>query len=366
MERESISPFQLFLLVMLFELGSAVVVPLGLDAKQDAWIAILLALVPAVGLIWLYSFLHRRYPNRTLIGTLQTLLGKPTGWTVGLLYVTYFMYIATRVLRDFAELLDASFFPQTPMMIETVLMVFSIAYVVSLGIDVIAKTGQIFACLYLLSLLVAVLLLLFSGAVEMESLQPVAEDWKRIFEAAFPVVYTFPFGEMIVFTMLFPYVRPKSNVMGTAIGAMVLSGLVISLVVATEIAALGANIVSRGSFPLLTTIAKVNIADFIQRVEVLALLILIVGLFFKIALFFYAALIGAAELFRRKSHQPLVLPFSIILILLSMMIAGNLPEHIQEGLKAVPWYLHLPMQTGLPVLLSIIALIRGRSRKAGV
>ncbi|MED1471752.1 GerAB/ArcD/ProY family transporter, partial [Bacillus salipaludis] len=56
MDKIKISASQLFVLVFLFEMGSSILFGLGANAKQDAWIAILLGL--AGGLI--VFFIHNR------------------------------------------------------------------------------------------------------------------------------------------------------------------------------------------------------------------------------------------------------------------------------------------------------------------
>jgi len=43
MEKAKISASQLFILMVLFELGSALLVPLAIRAKQGAWLAICMA-----------------------------------------------------------------------------------------------------------------------------------------------------------------------------------------------------------------------------------------------------------------------------------------------------------------------------------
>ena len=54
MEKAKISATQLFVLVVLFEMGSAILVGIASDAKQDAWIAILLGLAGGIsGLFYL-------------------------------------------------------------------------------------------------------------------------------------------------------------------------------------------------------------------------------------------------------------------------------------------------------------------------
>ncbi|MDR7246351.1 GerAB/ArcD/ProY family transporter, partial [Priestia megaterium] len=54
MEKAKISSSQLFILMVLFELGSALLVPLAIDAKQDAWLAILLGMVFSFVLLLVY------------------------------------------------------------------------------------------------------------------------------------------------------------------------------------------------------------------------------------------------------------------------------------------------------------------------
>ena len=102
---EKISPFQLFCLMYLFELGSAIVVGLGLQAKQDAWLAILLGMVGGLCLFQIYHYLYLQFPNQQLTSYITTILGKFIGLPISIIYCLYFLYIAARVLRDFGDLL---------------------------------------------------------------------------------------------------------------------------------------------------------------------------------------------------------------------------------------------------------------------
>ena len=54
MVKEYISLTQLFVLIFNFLLGSSIVIGLGKDAMQDAWIAIFLMTFIGVGLMYLY------------------------------------------------------------------------------------------------------------------------------------------------------------------------------------------------------------------------------------------------------------------------------------------------------------------------
>ncbi|MCB5894968.1 spore germination protein, partial [Faecalicatena fissicatena] len=52
MEKAKISSYQLFVLIFMFELGSALLLGIGSGAKQDAWLAILSGL--SVGFFLFY------------------------------------------------------------------------------------------------------------------------------------------------------------------------------------------------------------------------------------------------------------------------------------------------------------------------
>src|SRR5687768_11408262 len=107
MEQIKIKASQMCFLIILFEMGSALVVGVGTNAKQDAWIAVLVGLLGGLVLYFVYYRLFKYYPDLPLTSYVQEITGKFIGRILGFLYVVYFIYIATRVLRDFGELLTS-------------------------------------------------------------------------------------------------------------------------------------------------------------------------------------------------------------------------------------------------------------------
>ncbi|MGD8191356.1 GerAB/ArcD/ProY family transporter [Brevibacillus ginsengisoli] len=364
MEKAKIGGAQLFSLMMLFELGSALLVGLGMKAKQDAWLAILLGWAGGLVLFFIYSSLFRLYPDLPLTAYLQKIIGKYPGWILGLIYTLYFIYLASRVMRDFGELLVTSSYDQTPLFIINMLMMLTIAYVLHKGFEVFSRTAEIYLKVLLALVAFGYLAVLISGITHANNLLPILkEGWKPVLKTAFPLTLTFPFGEMISFTMLLPYLNRPKKVMKIGFLALTASAFILSCTSLLNIAVLGADIAGRSTFPLLTMIGKVNIGEFIQRLDVLAILTLIIGGFFKIGVFFYTAVIGAAQLFKIEQHGKLIFSIGMIVLLTSLQIASNMPEHLEEGLKVVPMYLHLPLQVGIPLLLIIVALIRRKREK---
>ncbi|WP_182007582.1 GerAB/ArcD/ProY family transporter, partial [Priestia aryabhattai] len=67
-------------------------------------------------------------------------------------YILYFMYDASRVLRDFGEMLLTFAYPDTPLFIANALLMLVIIYTIRKGIEVIARSGELlFIFMYVLA-----------------------------------------------------------------------------------------------------------------------------------------------------------------------------------------------------------------------
>lgn len=104
--------------------------------------------------------------------------------------------------------------------------------------------------------------------------------------------------------------------------------------------------------------------EFLQRLDAMVVLTFLVTMFFKVAIFFYAVVIGMVDLFKLKNHQQIILPTGVILIFLSIMIASNFTEHIEEGQNITSYYIHIPLHIIIPLLMMVVVMIRNHFKKA--
>lgn len=360
MEKAKISAIQLFVLMFIFELGTALVVSYGVTAGKEAWLATLFGLCGGIVLFFIHYYIIRQYPNLPLTGYVRKIFGKYLGWGICLFYISIFLYVSARNLREFGDLLITSTMPDTPFLAVNLLMILAICYVLYLGIEVLARVGEVFIVILILMGVAGNLLVLFSGHVDPHHLLPFLEHgWKPVLTTAFPWNITFPFGEMIVFTMLLPYLNRPEAVKKVWLSAIISSGLVLSFTVALNIAVLGVESAKTATFPLLSTIRLVNLFDFIQRLDAIVVFTFLLTVFFKAAIYFYGAVIGMADLFKLNYRQ-IVFPTGVILILLSKAIASNFIEHYEEGRYITSYYLFIIFLIVLPILMFLIALIRNR------
>jgi spore germination protein KB len=352
--------------MVLFELGSAVVVGIGLEAKADAWAAVLFGLAASLVFLGSYAFLYAHYPKEPLTVFVSSIVGEKLGTVLAVLYTCYFMYIGARVLRDFSELVLLDLLKETPALVIPFCMMAVVAYSLYLGIEVIGRTGELAFIVTLLFSAGFLLLVYVSGIAKAENLQPVLENGLApVIKAAFPRIVTFPFGESIVFLMFFCFadVSSRRTVVQTGIAAVIFSGLLLCFTTLTNTAVLGPYTAGQSRFPLLETLSRINMGNFIQRLDPLVIVILIVGGYFKIAVFTAASVLGFVSINPNKQPHPFIIPVSFMLVILSTIMADNLVEHLEFGIKVVPWMLHLPFQFGIPVLLCIILFLKKRLSK---
>jgi spore germination protein KB len=364
MEKAKISGYQLFVLVVMFEMGSAILLGLGSEVKQDAWIAILFGLAGGILVFFINYRLFMYYPDLPLTSYLQKILGKWLGRFIGLLYIIYFIYIASRVLRDFGELLTTTIYNSTPLFVINSLMIITIIYGIHKGFEVLARVGELFFIIIYMTAILGMLLITFSGLIHLSNLKPILENGLTpVIKTFLTQTITFPFGEMVVFTMLLPFLNDKKKAKYVCVGGMLIAGINITITSVVNISVLGVDLFQRSTFPLLNTIGRIQIADFIERLDVLFMLYLIVGGFFKIAIFYYAAVAGAADIFQFKNQRDLGFPIGMIVLFTSITVASNFAEFLKEGYAIVTIYMSWPFQIIIPSSLLIIAFFRNRKKQ---
>ncbi|WP_051633545.1 GerAB/ArcD/ProY family transporter [Bacillus sp. UNC41MFS5] len=304
MEKEKISNGQLFTIIFLFEMGTAIVLPVGLVSHRAVWLSIILASIGGILLYLLYHYLSSEYPDLSLSGYAQKILGKYIGWFVSFIYIIFFIYFCSRDLRETGDLLTSSVYSETPFLVIVTLLIIVVIYALNKGIEVLARTAEIYFLVLIIFGFFVYLFIIVSGIVKVENLVPLLEEgWKPIIENAYPAILMFPFGEMICFASIFPNLNNLKSGRKTGISALTLSTIVLAFTHAIEISVLGESRYGRSAFPLLLTIQKIELGDFLQRLDMLAVLALIVCVFFKISIYCTAIVIMVSDIFKVQNKK---------------------------------------------------------------
>jgi spore germination protein KB len=345
---EKISLNQLFFLIFSFELGSAIVVGLASEAKQDAWIAVLLALVGGLILVFIYCSFSKKYPGYNLYEIFEQIFNRKIALFFTALYILYFFYLSARVLRDFCELMKTAIFVITPIEFIALLLMLTISYIIYLGTETLGRTIEILSPYTFILMFLLIFFLYANHSVTMQNLRPVlAHGWMPVIKVAIPEVLTFPYGETVVFTIIMASVGKTKYLTSVSIASLILSGIILSYFAFLKAAVLTPTMVLISPFPLLSAIREISVARFIERLDAIVVYMMMLGIFVKVSIFFHAGLKGLEYSFRIP-YRYFVVPFAMLICVFSLWIAKNFTEHLEEGIKFIPFYIHIPFQIVIP------------------
>ncbi|AFK86197.1 GerAB/ArcD/ProY family transporter [Thermoanaerobacterium saccharolyticum] len=355
---------ELFSAMLAFELGSAVLFVLGASAKQDAWMSILLATVAALPLIYLYVTLYKMHDGN-LPQILEATFGKAFGKVLSAIYAFYFLYIAARVTRDFAELNIGTIYKQAPVSAFSIAILVVVIYYLMFDISVMIKSSHV-----LLPTFIIMAFFQFIGAfsVNGESIKKIfpilGNGFMPVVKAAFPNILTFPYGELITFMMVFPEFKFNTNKLAKYCFTLVIAtGLWLALNTVEIFSVIGVAEATRANFPFYELALIMKFGTF-RNLDPFYAIETVIGGVIKITVFAYAAIKTIQTIFNLKEYKFLLIPVGTIIFALSLLIADSYPLHILIGLKLTTLYIHVPLQIIIPLIALILSFIRNpKTRK---
>ena len=89
--------------MMLFTIGSAPMLQLGIPAAQDSWLALSAAAAVGIGVLWMYRTLQNRAPESDLALLFKLHFGKLIGGVLGVALGLAFAYESVLNVRDFGN-----------------------------------------------------------------------------------------------------------------------------------------------------------------------------------------------------------------------------------------------------------------------
>ncbi|MBN8193328.1 endospore germination permease [Bacillus sp. NTK074B] len=363
MNKESISLLELCTMMLLFLIGSTVVVGLNFSAMEDSFWAILIEMGFGTLLFYSYLILLKRSEWKEFVPLLEMGFGSVFSKVLAVLFSFYFLYIAARVMNDFAFFTTQVLFPDAPNWIASIPFLIVIGYCIILGFEAIARSAVILSFFSIVTLVALWLLGFFSAEFQGRFLMPLfSHGWKPLWKMIFPIGLTFPYGELVVFLVFIPLTVKKGQLITFAWIPIVLAGLIIIVTMELVIGILHAPFANTYYFPFVKAMEMISYLGVLEHLEIFTYLLLIGGGFIKISVFIYAARIVLTQLFTMKHKNWHVLLLLSIVYILSLHRSRDIEEHLYVGLNLVPYYLHIPFQFILPFLLGVVVFWKTRKR----
>lgn len=361
---ERISNLQLFTLTMLFQIGTTIIFGFASTAGRDAWLSVLLSTVAGAGLIYLYLKLMLLHPGLTLVEWYPHQFGPRLGIPIAWMYPLLFIYDAGRALADVKDLIPLTLLPLTPSWFTVGFFILVITYLLYCGLETMGRVGEIWLPIILLIIGIEIILILGSGVINYKNLLPIAgQGWERIWGSVWPLGITQSFGECIEFAMIWPYVTRQNRIIPVTLLATCITGLLLAFLDALAILVLGEATFTRNIYPLFVLVQQISVAEFLQNLDIIGIIYFLTTAFFKITLHIYCAVYAIRKLTHVPNGHVFILPVAVIVYYLSLTMASSVVNHIQTGLKILPYNLWIPLFLVFPGILFIVATIKKKATK---
>ncbi|WHY74891.1 endospore germination permease [Fictibacillus enclensis] len=331
----------------------------GMYAERDMWISPIIGSVNGFITVFIVFQLHKLYPQESLIQLIERIIGRFMGKIIGFLYLFFFLHSGSIILREYSTFISVSFLQTTPPFVIIGGMVLVCSFAVRGGIEGLGRTANLFVPMVaLLPLLIASLLL---KDFEPQNMLPVIEHGfgPVLLGAAAPQAW---FGQTLFISMILPFLSDREKGMKWSLIMVIV--ITVNFTITNLLAVFLFNGTASGyAYPLFTAVRYITIATFFEHLESVTIAIWITGIFIKIAMVYYALVLGTAQWLNLKDYKPIVFPFGLLLTVFGCQwVAPNFETLNQFVVVIYPFYGTL-LLTFIPLLLLVIAKIRQKQNK---
>ncbi|MEF3303268.1 GerAB/ArcD/ProY family transporter [Paenibacillus sp. GYB003] len=358
MEQGKIATRQFTILVCMFIVGSSILlVPAALatHAKQDAWISACLGVAIGLLIVAMLCAAGSRFRALTLVEACKALLGSRFGSAVALLVIVHSFLLSVFMLRYIGDFMATQIMPETPVQAIHILFIALVVLACKYGLETFARSAEIF--LPWIVLFLVALALFVAPQIKADNLMPVLENgFAPVVKGTLPLI-GIPYLELVLFLMIYPYVdnaagRGRAFLLGGAIG-----GAVIILITFLTVSVLGPYLTVRNIYPSFALTKKINVGQFLQRVEALLAITWFLTIFFKTTVTFYATALGLAQLLKLKRYQSVLVPLAFLAAIFAVIVYPNIVYGIRfSGAIWTPYAAVFGL--ALPLLLLAASAIR--------
>jgi spore germination protein KB len=222
-------------------------------------------------------------------------------------------------------------------------------------VETVARGAEIFVPLFTLSLFIILLLLI--SEFETKNMFPILEHGiKSSFVGAFNIQEWL--SQFFLISFLLPVLSNVEKARKWGIFSLLTVMLTIVVMNLTILFIFGKD-TSKYLYPVISAAQYISIAEFLQNIDVIIMVLWIAGIFIKASVFYYVTVLGTAQLLELSNYQPIVFPIGFLIILFSFWSLPNIMTFSILG-KVAPFYTQF-MHTLIPLLLFLITLSRKKN-----
>lgn len=357
MNRQQISEKELLFLLTGFVIGTSVVlIPPSVvaEARQDAWLALLMAALPSIILVKILFSLQKMFPGESLIQYSILILGYPLGKILGGIFLWYTVHLSSSVLRVAGDFVQLLILPTTPMIVIHLVIIIIIIYSIKSGLEVFSRAST-FLMPFPLFFFLLISILVFSKS-DFSRFLPFMENGLPPMLLGASKAMSIPFGQLIVFSMILFQVKKIKHTERFAITGLLIGLIFLDINIFRSVAVVGVESSIRYFYPTIETVREAPSGNILEAIIVVNWFIF---MFVKLSICLYVSTLGISQWIGVKDYRIIATPVGVLVVPLSILIYANSAEESFFLSKIWPYYA-IPFEYCIPLLLWLAAKIKSR------
>lgn len=354
---ERIGSHQLYVGIIMFILGSTPLYELGVQAKQNATLALFVGALAGLILTGMYLYLYHRAPEAGLTELYQLHFGLWLGSAIAFVHGLELTFEATHLLRDYGYLTTLTLLEAAPSWLMMLISCALAGYTTIKGVEVLFRVIELLFPLTLTSYILLAVMLYLNKLPDWHRLLPFV-GFETIIRTAIPTIMAFPYGQIIVFLAIWKYAKESHRVTRVTLTAYLTVTVMLMYGNAMIMSVLGPQLSAGSTIPMLQVVQLIRLGGFIERLDIIVTLLLFFGLYVKLAIEFLAIVFVFQPLFK-CSRTVCTWAVGIVLFFVSIL-EHNQTIHLWLGQYFLNHYI-LIFQLGIPAVMLLIGLRRVKS-----
>ncbi len=354
-KQEQISSTQLMFSIVCYILGASLLTGFITGVtRQDSWISIVSGFIVSLPILGIYVALSNKFPGKNIIEITINTFGKILGSVISIFYIFFFFSLAflnTRIMGDF---MTGYIMPETPILAFFIMFIFVCAWAVRKGVETMTRYSILFFIITIATILFNFLLMI--NNIKLRNFLPMLSLPITKYIQATHTVTILPFCEILVFFMIFPYVKETDKIKKSLFGGLIIGATSFLILMLRDTSVLGA-INYLFSAPTFEVIRLINIGVVFTRIDSLYSSVLVMLVFFRVSITFFATVSSIAQTFNLRSYRILVPIFGILIIIFSLIVFDSASESDYWGRNVAAVYSTF-FEVLLPAITLVVAVIK--------
>ncbi|GMQ58785.1 endospore germination permease [Vallitalea sediminicola] len=310
MNNDKITERQAISIMAMFTLGTGMITGGANPAAENAWLAIIIAILVSMPIQLMYARMLSNYPGKNILQITDITFGKLISKVFCIIFLWNGIYLSALLLRTFDQFIRVVGLNATPeIIIITVIIVIAMQMLKS-GISVFGKWSEFF--FYILFFYFLFIPITLIPLLDIDNIVPIMYDGIEPVYKGVIYALAFPLTQNFIFLLYFNNFKNKKSyykifTIGPAFG-----GFLLFIVVIFTILVIGKDNYVLSVFPPYLPIRRISIGRFFQRIEMLLLLEYIYVAFVKVVASLFSALISFQHLLNLKNYKTFVIPITLL------------------------------------------------------